>query len=76
MHMKFGVSYINIYELKIRRSCLWHWFSLVHSVRVVLSRTYEFYYLERKVLHLDRNGFYGGEGASVNLTNLWKLFKG
>lgn len=32
--------------------------------------------LEKKVLHLDRNAFYGGEGASVNLTNLWKLFKG
>ena len=32
--------------------------------------------LEKKVLHIDRNAFYGGEGASVNLTNLWKLFKG
>ena len=31
---------------------------------------------EKKVLHVDRNAFYGGEGASVNLTNLWKLFKG
>jgi Rab GDP dissociation inhibitor len=28
-----------------------------------------------KVLHVDRNGFYGGEGASLNLTNLWKKFK-
>lgn len=28
------------------------------------------------MLHIDRNGFYGGEGASVNLTNLWKLFRG
>jgi Rab GDP dissociation inhibitor len=28
-----------------------------------------------KVLHIDRNGFYGGEGASVNLTNLWKIFR-
>jgi Rab GDP dissociation inhibitor len=28
-----------------------------------------------KVLHIDRNSFYGGEGASVNLTNLWKIFK-
>jgi len=26
-------------------------------------------------LHIDRNSFYGGEGASVNLTNLYKLFK-
>lgn len=29
----------------------------------------------KKVLHIDRNGFYGGEGASVNLTNLWKIFR-
>ncbi|EGR30219.1 rab gdp dissociation inhibitor, putative [Ichthyophthirius multifiliis] len=29
----------------------------------------------KKVLHIDRNGFYGGEGASVNLTNMWKLFR-
>lgn len=28
-----------------------------------------------KVLHIDRNSFYGGEGASVNLTNLWKIFR-
>jgi Rab GDP dissociation inhibitor len=27
------------------------------------------------VLHIDRNSFYGGEGASVNLTNLWKIFR-
>jgi Rab GDP dissociation inhibitor len=33
-------------------------------------------YAGKKVLHIDRNGFYGGEGASVNLTNLWKLFRG
>lgn len=32
-------------------------------------------YVEKKVLHIDRNSFYGGEGASVNLTNLYKLFK-
>ncbi len=32
-------------------------------------------YTGKKVLHIDRNPFYGGEGASVNLTNLWKLFK-
>ena len=74
--MNSVVSYININELKIRRSCLWYWSSLVHTLRVVLSGTYIIYYLERKVLHIDRNGFYGGEGASVNLTNLWKLFKG
>jgi RAB protein geranylgeranyltransferase component A len=27
------------------------------------------------VLHIDRNPYYGGEGASLNLTNLWKLFR-
>jgi Rab GDP dissociation inhibitor len=29
----------------------------------------------KKVLHIDRNSFYGGEGASLNLTNLWKIFR-
>ena len=29
----------------------------------------------KKVLHLDRNSFYGGETASLNITNLWKKFK-
>jgi len=29
----------------------------------------------KKVLHIDRNPFYGGEGASLNLTSLWKLFR-
>lgn len=48
----------------------------MHPLRVILARTYLETYLERKVLHIDRNSFYGGEGASVNLTNLWKLFKG
>lgn len=28
----------------------------------------------RQVLHLDRNGYYGGECASLNLTNLYKKF--
>ncbi|OMJ91899.1 hypothetical protein SteCoe_5459 [Stentor coeruleus] len=28
----------------------------------------------KKVLHLDRNSFYGGETASLNLTNLYKMF--
>jgi Rab GDP dissociation inhibitor len=30
----------------------------------------------KRVFHMDRNPFYGGEGASLNLTNLWKLFRG
>ena len=29
----------------------------------------------KKVLHLDRNGYYGGETASLNLTNLWQMFR-
>lgn len=29
----------------------------------------------KKVLHIDRNPFYGGEGASLNLTALWKQFR-
>jgi len=29
----------------------------------------------KKVLHIDRNSYYGGEGASLNLTALWKLFR-
>ena len=41
-----------------------------------LKSVYFLLTLEKKVLHIDRNAFYGGEGASVNLTNLWKLFKG
>jgi len=29
----------------------------------------------KKVLHIDRNGYYGGDGASVNLTNLYEKFQ-
>ena len=29
----------------------------------------------KKVLHMDENEYYGGEGASLNLTSLWKLFR-
>ena len=29
----------------------------------------------KKVLHLDRNNYYGGECASLNLTNLYNKFK-
>eukprot|EP00929_Paragymnodinium_shiwhaense_P004732 TRINITY_DN105876_c0_g1_i1.p1 TRINITY_DN105876_c0_g1~~TRINITY_DN105876_c0_g1_i1.p1 ORF type:complete len:456 (+),score=109.98 TRINITY_DN105876_c0_g1_i1:94-1461(+) len=29
----------------------------------------------KKVLHLDRNNYYGGECASLNITNLWKKFR-
>lgn len=28
-----------------------------------------------KILQLDRNGYYGSESASLNLTNLWKMFR-
>lgn len=30
----------------------------------------------KKVLHLDRNNYYGGDCASLNITNLWAKFKG
>ncbi|CDJ31041.1 GDP dissociation inhibitor 2, related [Eimeria mitis] len=29
----------------------------------------------KKVLHLDRNNYYGGDGASLSLTNLYNKFK-
>lgn len=29
----------------------------------------------KKVLHMDRNDYYGGESASLNLTNLYKKFR-
>ncbi|KAL6959442.1 hypothetical protein U1Q18_039593, partial [Sarracenia purpurea var. burkii] len=29
-----------------------------------------------KVLHMDRNDYYGGESTSLNLTQLWKRFRG
>lgn len=29
----------------------------------------------KKVLHMDRNKYYGGECASLNITNLWQKFK-
>jgi len=47
----------------------------VHSLRTSLSRRYLYFHPGKKVLHIDRNPFYGGEGASVNLTNLWKIFR-
>lgn len=33
------------------------------------------FYIGKKVLHIDRNGYYGGEGASLGLINLYKKFK-
>ena len=29
----------------------------------------------KKVLHIDRNPYYGGDCASVNITNLYKIFR-
>ncbi|KAI4299162.1 hypothetical protein L6164_032647 [Bauhinia variegata] len=29
-----------------------------------------------KVLHMDRNDYYGGDSTSLNLTQLWKRFRG
>jgi Rab GDP dissociation inhibitor len=47
----------------------------VHPLRASLTRSYSLSDIGKKVLHIDRNPFYGGEGASVNLTNLWKIFR-
>jgi len=47
----------------------------VRSLWTSLPRRYLILYSGKKVLHIDRNPFYGGEGASVNLTNLWKLYR-
>ena len=30
---------------------------------------------QKKILQLDRNTYYGSESASLNLTNLWKMFR-
>jgi Rab GDP dissociation inhibitor len=30
---------------------------------------------KKKVLHIDRNSFYGGDGASLNITAMWKKFR-
>jgi len=29
----------------------------------------------KKVLHLDRNSYYGADTASLNITNLWAMFR-
>ena len=29
----------------------------------------------KKVLHMDRNSYYGGESASLNITNLWQMYR-
>jgi RAB protein geranylgeranyltransferase component A len=48
----------------------------MHFIRFTLSIGYEqTSFLGKKVLHVDRNPYYGGEGASLNLTNLWKVFR-
>ena len=31
---------------------------------------------QKKVLHMDRNSYYGGESASLNLEQLYKRFRG
>jgi len=47
----------------------------VRALWTAVPRRYKSADSGKKVLHIDRNSFYGGEGASVNLTNLWKLFR-
>jgi RAB protein geranylgeranyltransferase component A len=45
------------------------------SFRTSFSIRLHLFHSGKKVLHIDRNPFYGGEGASLNLTNLWKVFR-
>ena len=45
------------------------------TLRLAVTRRLLSLYSGKKVLHIDRNPFYGGEGASLNLTNLWKIFR-
>lgn len=52
-----------------------HWVNRVHPVGIAVAGRYGWGYSGKKVLHIDRNPYYGGEGASVNLTNLWKIFR-
>jgi Rab GDP dissociation inhibitor len=47
----------------------------VYPLRTALAGRYVGFNSGKKVLHIDRNPFYGGEGASVNLTNLWKIYR-
>ncbi|PPD75255.1 hypothetical protein GOBAR_DD27811 [Gossypium barbadense] len=42
----------------------------------VYGGTYMLNKSECKVLHMDRNDYYGGESTSLNLMQLWKHFKG
>lgn len=30
----------------------------------------------KKILHIDKNDYYGGESASLNLEQLWEKFEG
>lgn len=53
-----------------------NWTRRVCSVWIAFYLRYILLNLGKKVLHIDRNNFYGGEGASVNLTNMWKLYRG
>ena len=61
--------------LNLRCGCLWNWAHRVCPVGLAFNRRYLPANSGKKVLHIDRNNFYGGEGASVNLTNMWKLFR-
>ena len=47
----------------------------MHPLWASLTGRYSLRDIGKKVLHIDRNPYYGGEGASVNLTNLWKIFR-
>lgn len=52
-----------------------YWTHRMRPVWLAFPIRYFLLHSGKKVLHIDRNNFYGGEGASVNLTNMWKLFR-
>jgi len=48
-----------------------------HCFRNGFERMCHFWFAFRerkKILQVDRNGYYGGDGASLNLTNLFEKF--
>lgn len=71
--MILNISHKN--ERDVRRGGVRDGADRVHPVGAAVAGGYAWRDSGKKVLHIDRNPYYGGEGASVNLTNLWKIFR-